>query len=91
MRAVVKNSLAVCFSLALCISSANADHLRDLRGVAEGSFFAVGDNGVILHGDGNAWRKLDSPFPGTLLGIWGGTNRPLYAVGADGAILVHED
>lgn len=65
--------------------------LRDLRGVSDNSFFAVGDNGVILHGDGTTWRKLNSTFPGKLLGVWGGDHRPLYAVGVDGAVLVHED
>ncbi len=69
--------------------------IRDMRTLSENSIFAAGDAGIILHFDGIRWARTDSRFAGDLLGIWGSetssTNLSVFAVGADGAVLLHKD
>jgi photosystem II stability/assembly factor-like uncharacterized protein len=65
--------------------------LRDMRAIAENSIFAVGDAGVILHFDGVSWRRTDSGFFGDFHGVWGAEDRALFAVGVQGAVVIHSD
>ena len=49
--------------------------------------FAVGDLGVILHWNGSAWRRIDSPTSNDLMAICFGPTGTGWAVGAGGTIL----
>ena len=49
--------------------------------------FAVGENSVILHYDGNSWSRMESGSDTYLLGVWGTSGNNVYAVGTNGTIL----
>ena len=61
--------------------------LRSVWGISSSSIYAVGSNGLILHYDGQAWNRMDSPTARTLTSVWGSTDNNVYAVGDDGTVL----
>jgi hypothetical protein len=60
--------------------------LFELWGTSPSDVFAVGQDGVVLHYDGTAW-KATYPTDNTLLGIWGSSPANVFAVGNAGTIL----
>ena len=61
--------------------------LPALLGVAcadQSSCFAVGSGGTIMHFDGTAWAKIDSPTTEALVDVSCGSPRACMAVGLDG-------
>jgi hypothetical protein len=63
--------------------------LNAIWGRSRTDIFAVGNSGVILHFDGNAWRNQSSPVQTDLFAIWG-NDTDIYIVGANGVILKRE-
>ena len=51
-------------------------------------FYAVGENGTIIHFDGTTWTTTGSPTSEDLYGIWGSSGTDIFAVG-DNATIVH--
>ncbi len=52
--------------------------------------FSVGDNGTILHYDGQSWSQMESGTHKRLTGIWGSSPNDIYVVGFSG-IIIHYD
>ena len=63
--------------------------LNAIWGRSRTDIYAVGNNGAILHYDGNAWRSQSSPVQTDLFAIWG-NDTDIYIVGASGVILRRE-
>jgi hypothetical protein len=59
-------------------------------GSSSSDVFAVGDDGVILHFDGNSWLQMSSPTDARLYGIWGSSPSNVFAVGDAGTILHYD-
>jgi len=70
----------------------NSPVIQDLNAIwgrSRTDIYAVGNNGVILHYDGNAWRNQMSSVQNDLHAIWG-NETDIYIVGDNGLILKHE-
>jgi len=63
--------------------------LNAIWGRSRIDIYAVGNNGVILHYDGNAWRTQISSVQHNLHAIWG-NETGIYIVGDNGLILKRE-
>jgi hypothetical protein len=55
-------------------------------GGSAGDVYAVGDNGLILHFDGQTWQKQDSGTMAQLRAVWG-SGGEVFAVGVGGVVL----
>lgn len=64
--------------------------LNRMWGFADGSFFAVGDAGTVLHFDGATWTLVETPVREDLHGIWASSPSDVYA-GGFGGTLIHYD
>lgn len=79
------------------VKSANKKSLNALWGDSTQGFFAVGDDGLIVHttrtpGDpqmDNSWLVMPSNTTERLLTIWGTDNNHLFAGGSNGTVLVY--
>ena len=60
--------------------------LHEIWGSSAADVFSVGDNGIILHFDGNQWTS-SKPTGKGLLGVWGFSPSDVFAVGETGTIL----
>jgi hypothetical protein len=60
--------------------------LNDVWGSSATDVYAVGENGLILHYDGNRWTSTH-PTDDTLLSIFGNSLSDVYAVGDGGRVL----
>jgi photosystem II stability/assembly factor-like uncharacterized protein len=61
--------------------------LHGVWGFANNNVFAVGDDGVILHFDGNQWSPMTSGTTTDLYAVWGANMSSVFAVGRYGTIL----
>jgi hypothetical protein len=69
------------------------EHLYDLWGTGMENVWAVGNNGTILHYDGNlnnTWDSVSSPTDDCLYGICGSAADDTWAVGANGTVLYYD-
>lgn len=64
--------------------------LRRMWGFPDGSFYAVGDGGTVLHYDGLVWSFVDVPTREDLHGIWASSPSDIYATGFR-STLIHYD
>ena len=60
-------------------------------GSAANDVFVVGEAGLILHYDGQAWAEQTSPVHGTLLTVTGRGSNDVYAVGGPPTSFIHYD
>jgi hypothetical protein len=60
--------------------------LHEIWGSSAGDVFSVGDDGIVLHFDGNQWTSTKPTGKG-LLGVWGFSPGDVFAVGEGGTIL----
>ena len=81
------------FLLVFILPQAWGESFFDVWGSSSNDVFVVGDNGQILHYDGNSWSEMDSGSDGYLNAIWGSSNTDVYVVGSEniGAIVLHYD
>jgi hypothetical protein len=57
-------------------------HFFGVWGSSGSDVFAVGSGGVIIHYDGTAWSRMESPpRDGDLIGVWGNSPQDVFAVG----------
>jgi photosystem II stability/assembly factor-like uncharacterized protein len=56
-------------------------------GASPSDVFAVGDNGNIIHYDGNVWSTMNTGTIINLTGVWGSSPSDVFAVGLSGTIL----
>lgn len=61
--------------------SGTSNTLHDVWGTSETDVWAVGDNGTILHWDGEAWRRSADLGEERINGIWGSPAGDVWAVG----------
>ena len=61
--------------------------LNDVCCYSDNKVIAVGQDGLILHYDGNSWERMTSPVSDWLYGVWGNSENNVYAVGQSGTIL----
>ena len=61
--------------------------LNSIYGFDWNDIFVAGDNGVILHYDGNSWTKQESNITHSLNRIWGSSRDNVYVSGDYGTIL----
>jgi len=65
--------------------------LNAIWGSSGTDVFAVGDNGLIIHYDGNNWSLMGSGTPDLdISGVWGTHGSDVFAVGS-GGMLLHYD
>jgi hypothetical protein len=67
--------------------------IADVWGSDATDVFAVAEDGVILHHDGNAagtFSEMVSPTTARLTGVWGNSASDVFAVG-DGGVILHYD
>ncbi len=50
-------------------------------------FYAVGENGTIIHFDGSIWTTTGKPTEENLYGIWGSSGTDIFAVGDNSTIV----
>ena len=62
-------------------------HLRAIWGTSSHNIYSVGDNGTILHFNGEKWQSIESGTTRRLWDIWGEANQHVYIVGDYGTIL----
>lgn len=67
-------------------------------GMSGNDMFAVGDNGTIIHFDGNSWSKMVSNTTKSMFSIWGTSDSNIWACGNDlynnkgaNTVLMHYD
>lgn len=59
-----------------------ANHLRDVWASGPADVWAVGDQGTVLHFDGNVWASVDAGVGANdLYGIWGRSSAEIHIVG----------
>ena len=63
------------------------EHLYSIWGFASDDLHVVGDRGVILHGNGKTWTRVQSPTTKALRSVWGAGSGDMWAVGDAGTIL----
>lgn len=63
--------------------------LHSVWGFSNSNVFAVGDDGVILHYDGNEWTPMISGTTADLYAAWGASITSVFAVGRYGTILLY--
>jgi cysteine-rich repeat protein len=61
--------------------------LQSVWGSGHTDVFAVGDDGTLLHYDGQSWQPMESPTGEELYGAWGSGHADVFAVGDDGTLL----
>ncbi len=61
--------------------------LRAVSGSAANDVWAVGDNGLILHFDGTAWRAVPSGVNERLTGVWAASPTQAWVSGTNNALL----
>ena len=62
-----------------------------ISSTATHEFYAVGEDGTIMHFDGTSWSGTGSPTSVHLNGIWGSSETDIYAVGDNGTIVHYPD
>lgn len=62
-------------------------NLRSIWGYGDVFAIAVGVNGLIVHYDGQRWRRMSSPTKKTLTKVWGNGTDNVWAAGEYGLIL----
>jgi hypothetical protein len=70
------------------MTSGTTEHLNDVWGRSGDDVLAVGDNGTILHYDGNAWAQMNSGTTQNLNGVSGNSFRTV--VTGDGGIVLFQ-
>ncbi|ACY13011.1 hypothetical protein [Haliangium ochraceum] len=68
----------------------DASALYDVWGSSERDVYAVGENGTVLHYDGDGWTRIETGTEEHLFGVWGADDGTLYAVGDRATILRRE-
>ncbi len=58
----------------------------DMWGRGPSDIYVVGEEGQIIHYDGESWKPMETGIDGDLRGVWG-TEEAVYAVGDDDATL----
>ena len=53
------------------LSGGQKANLLEIWGSSSSDVFVVGENGTMLHYDGNTWSRMKTPFLGTISHIWG--------------------
>ena len=71
----------------ILMDSNTIEVLYGVWGSSSNDVFAVGNNGSILHYDGNQWRAMNSGTSASLYGVWGTSSDNVFAVGEGGTIL----
>ena len=61
--------------------------LNAVLSLSSNDVYAVGNNGTIMHYDGNIWERMPSGTTNNLGSIWGITSNNLFAVGNNGTII----
>ncbi len=61
--------------------------LNAVLSLSNNDVYAVGNNGTIMHYNGNIWEKMPSGTTNNLGSIWGITSNNLFAVGNNGTII----
>jgi hypothetical protein len=69
-------------------SRGHGGYIDRLRGIARDDLYAVGRFGLMLHFDGAKWERLDVPTNVHLNGVFAVDPKTVYAVGAEGIVLV---
>jgi hypothetical protein len=64
--------------------------LNGLWGFSGHDIWAVGDQGVTRHWNGEAWKVVPAPIISNLHGVWGSRSDNVWAVGEDG-VVIHWD
>jgi photosystem II stability/assembly factor-like uncharacterized protein len=72
------------------MNSRSLRRLSGLWGFDGNDVWAVGDQGVLRHWNGEAWSIVASPVLADLHGVWGARPDDVWAVGEDGTV-VHWD
>lgn len=72
------------------VSQLTGVSLNGIWGSSPSDIFAVGDNGMILHYDGESWQQEYSGTTENLNGVWGTSASSVYVVGANGLILHYD-
>ncbi|NLY14312.1 MAG: glycosyl hydrolase [Gammaproteobacteria bacterium] len=62
-----------------------------MDGNSQGQAWAVGDNGLILHFDGQNWQQEDSPSQVNLRAVLCSSDNNVYAAGAEGTVLMRDN
>ena len=65
-------------------------HLLSIWGSSSRDVFVVGDKGVILHYDGQAWTPMASGTTKNLISVWGTSSRDVFAAGYGGTVLHYD-
>jgi hypothetical protein len=76
----------------LMMTSGTTEYLRAVWGSSMSSVFAVGDDGTIVHYDGNSsnlWTVMESGVSENIdfEAVWGSSSSNVYAVGDDGTVV----
>jgi len=62
--------------------------LNDVHGTQRGDdVWAVGDDGLVVHFDGDVWKQEPAHTSADLMGVWAQAANNVWAVGASGTIL----
>lgn len=64
-----------------------SNDLRRMWGFPDGTLYAVGDAGTVVHYDGAFWTIVDVPTREDLHGIWASSPTNVYAAGFKGSLL----
>lgn len=67
--------------VALPQNDRNPTALLKVWGTSADNVFAVGQNGIILHYDGSAWRQVASGTSADLISLWGSAPNQVLSVG----------
>jgi len=69
------------------VSLETVEHIRDVWGPGDGTFYAVGDHGTMIWFNGSSWIPLPRMTDADLLGVSGIAGGDVYIVGKGGTVL----
>ncbi|MCP4115135.1 MAG: hypothetical protein GY737_06935 [Desulfobacteraceae bacterium] len=72
------------------MDSGTQEDLLSIWGTSNYNIYATGNNGLILHWDGDTWTPMDTPTNEPIVDIWGRSSRDIYAVGGSGTQLHYD-
>jgi hypothetical protein len=64
--------------------------LHAIWGSSENDVFAVGNNGTILHYNGQLWQQMESGVTNDFRAIWGSSDDDVFVVGNEGVIFHYD-
>lgn len=83
----MRSAAMITLALAVTVTPGRAQHFNAIWGTGPGDVWAVGEQGVAAHFNGQGWVSMNTGATTDLRAVWASGPRDVWAVGDDGTIL----